>query len=296
MRAAAAIDGHCHVWRASDGERFPMRDKIPALARDCSWEELARIQQAAAIAGTVLVQAVDSVDESLRLLALAEREPRILGVIAWCDPTRPDFAAMLAAYRGHPKFVGVRPMPHDAFGGDWLDAAATRRAFAHLCDMDCAVDLLVLERDLGRAAGLLREFPSLRCVLNHAGRPAVMAGDIAAWRGCMQALASLPALHVKCSGLVERAGVEWTPATLAPWIRGLVEVFGDRRVIFGSNWPLLTLASRYDLWVDTVCDALASLPRSAETLDRVMRGNAAEFYRLAMAQPRHRSSRGGEGA
>jgi len=293
MHAAGAIDAHCHVWRASDGERFPMRAKIPALARDFTFEELAGLQQASGIAGTVLVQAVDSVDESLRLLALAESEPRIVGVVAWADPTRDDFGATIDRYRRHPKFVGIRPMPHDTFGGDWMDAPATRRAFAQLEALGCTVDLLARERDLARAGRLVREFPALRCVLNHAGRPAVMAGDIDGWRARMRALASLPSLHVKCSGLTERAGVEWTPEGMAPWIHGLVEIFGDERVIFASNWPVMTLACRYDLWVDTVRAALAR-QAGATTLERVMRSNALAFYRVA--PPHHRSQPGGESA
>ena len=283
MSVAGAIDAHCHVWRLDDGEPFAVRAKIPALARDFTPDELATLQQASGVSGTVLIQAVDSVAESRRLLTRAEDDPRILGVVAWADPTRHDCVATIDAYRRHPKFVGIRPMPRDTFGGDWLDAASTRRVFAHLQDIDRSLDLLVQERDLARAERLLREFPGLRCVLNHAGRPAVMAGDIDAWRARMGALASLPSLYVKCSGLTERAGLEWTPQLVVPWIRGLVEIFGDERVMFASNWPVITLACRYDLWVDTVRAALAD--RSAAALDRIMRGNAAAFYRLASAAP-----------
>ena len=279
MPAAGAIDAHCHVWRASDGERFPVRAKIAALARDFTFEELAVLQQASGVAGTVLVQAVDSVAESLRLLALAEAHRRVRGVVTWADPTRDDFVATIEAYRGHPKFVGIRPMPHDTFGGEWLDAPATRRAFAHLQDVGCPVDLLVQERDLARAERLVREFPALRCVLNHAGRPAVMAGAIDAWRARMRTLASLPSMSVKCSGLAERAGVEWTRGSITPWITGLVDMFGDERVIFASNWPVMTLACRYDLWVDTVRAALEGY--GGAVLDRVMGTNAVAFYRLA---------------
>jgi L-fuconolactonase len=296
MHPAGAIDAHCHVWLAGDGERFPMRAKIPALARDFTFEELASLQEASGMAGTVHVQAVDSAAESLRLLAQADAHPRILGVVAWADSTRDDFVATVESYRGHAKFVGIRPMPHDVFGGDWLDATPTRRALAHLRDIGCCVDLLVQERDLERAERLVRDLPGLRCVLNHAGRPAVMAGDLDTWRTRMRALARLPSLYVKCSGLTERAGVEWTPARMAPWIRALVEIFGDARVMFGSNWPVITLACRYDLWVDTVRAALVGLGTAGATLDRVMRGNAAGFYGLASTSSHHGPLPGGESA
>lgn len=283
MMPTGATDAHCHVWRLDDGERFPMREKIPALARDFTLEELARLQSACGVAGTVLVQAVDSVRESERLLADAARDDRVLGVVAWADPTREDFEDVVARYRAAPKFVGIRPMPRDTFGGAWLRDPATARALAHLAHIGRPVDVLVMERDLDDLHALLRRCDGVRCVLNHAGRPAVMSGALASWRERMQRLAAIPTVAVKCSGLAERAGVEWTPATLRPWIAALLETFGPTRVVFASNWPTMTLACRYDLWVETLLSALQEAGASAHEIGCVMRDNAAALYGLRVA-------------
>ena len=180
----SAIDAHCHVWSTGDGEAFRMRDKIPALARDFTLEELSALQRRCNVEGTVLIQAVDSATESERLLAMAARDARVLGVVAWADPTHDDFEATLERYRANPRFVGIRPMPHDTFGGEWLREAHTRRAFAHLERIGCPVDLLVQEADLDALCELLGPFGRLPSVLNHAGRPCVMAGERGPWRRC----------------------------------------------------------------------------------------------------------------
>src|SRR5438067_1653064 len=94
-----AIDAHCHVWCRDDGETIALRDKIPALARDFTLEELTTLQQRSGVEGAILVQAVDSVAESDRLLAIAERERRVLGVVAWADPARDDFETVIGRYQ-----------------------------------------------------------------------------------------------------------------------------------------------------------------------------------------------------
>ena len=276
----SAIDAHCHVWSTGDGEAFRMRDKIPALARDFTLEELSALQRRCNVEGTVLIQAVDSAAESERLLAMAARDARVLGVVAWADQTHDDFEATLERYRANPRFVGIRPMPHDTFGGEWLREAHTRRAFAHLERIGCPVDLLVQEADLDALCELLGPFGRLPSVLNHAGRPCVMAGERGPWRSRMRRLAQCPGLLVKCSGLTERAGVEWTRETIEPWIVDLLDIFGDHRVMFASNWPIVTLACRYDLWFETVSSVLADVGLPAAGRDRVMRQNAVTHYGL----------------
>jgi L-fuconolactonase len=278
-----AIDAHCHVWRRDDGEALALRDKIPALFRDFTLDELTTLQQRSGVDGAILVQAVDSVAESDRLLALAEREQRVLGVVAWADPVRDDFEAVIGRYQASKRFVGIRPMPHDTFGGGWLRAPQTRRAFAHLERLGCSVDLLVQEGDLDALCELVGPFGRLPSVLDHAGRPCVMAGERGPWRSRMRRLAQCPGLSVKCSGLTERAGVEWTRETIKPWIADMLEIFGDHRVMFASNWPIVTLACRYDLWLDTVSSVLAEVGLSADSQDRVMRHNAITHYGLDRA-------------
>lgn len=284
------IDAHAHVWSADDGERFPMREKIAALQRDFPATELQRLQDGAGVTGSVLIQAVASATESRRLLALAASNSRILGVVCWLDVADPAHGELLAEYGESPAFVGVRPMPADTFGSAWLTADCTSQALRSLRAADCTVDFLLPVDALGSLRAVVREHPGLRCVLDHCGRPAVMAGVNASWREEMRLLARETDIAVKCSGLAERAGVEWTRESLKPWVGYLLEAFGTGRVMFASNWPILTLAADYGLWVRTMLGTLQELGLSATEVADVMSHTASRFYQLSSATERMNSS------
>ena len=279
--ATPYLDPHVHLWTRDAAEPFWMCQKIDALDRDFTLEALGRLQDAAGVGGAIAVQAMTDVAESERLLDLAQASPRLAGVVAWADLLDPALGERVAAYRTRPKFAGIRPLPPDTFGGDWLGDARSAAALDTLRSLDCCVDLLARVEDLPRLRALVRRIPGLRAVLNHAGRPAVMTGDTAAWRREMIAFARETGAVVKCSGLVERAGVEWTAASITPWVAGLIEAFGPKRVMFATNWPVMTISANYGLWVRTLAAILEELGLAAEERDDVMWRTAATTYRVA---------------
>jgi L-fuconolactonase len=140
--------------------------------------------------------------------------------------------------------------------------------------------VLVRVEDLPRARVFLRAFPGLRVVLNHGGRPAVMTGQLEPWATEIRAFARETAAVVKCSGLVERAGVEWSRASVRPYVETLLDAFGPERTMFATNWPVSTISSRYDLWVDTLAGILDDAGMAAGDRDAIMGGTAARHYRI----------------
>lgn len=279
--AAPYLDAHIHLWRHSDGEDFWMRRKIPALDRDFTESDLRENRARCNVEAAVVVQAMHNLAESRRLLDIAARSDQLAGVVGWCDLFDPALDAVLADFARTPKFVGVRPLPPDTFGGDWIADPRSRRAFQVFQDHDISVDVLVRVEDLGRARAFLREFPGMRIVLNHGGRPAVMTGELEPWRTEIRAFARETSAVVKCSGLVERAGVEWTRASVRPYVESLIDAFGPGRVMFATNWPVSTISSRYDLWVESLTGILDDLRLSHADRTAIMAGTAARHYRIA---------------
>lgn len=257
-----------------------MREKIPALDRDFTEDDLRAQRARCNVGGAIVVQAMHNVAESHRLLAASKASDQLPGVIAWCDLFDPALADLLAEYREHPRFVGVRPLPPDTFGGDWLADRRSANAFRHFEALDISVDVLVRVGDLARARAFLRGFPGLRAVLNHGGRPSVLAGELEPWASEIRAFARETSATVKCSGLVERAGVEWSPASLRPWVETLVDAFGPERTMYATNWPVSTISSRYDLWTNTLAGLLDELGLRASSRDAIMGGTAARHYRI----------------
>jgi L-fuconolactonase len=70
----------------------------------------------------------------------------------------------------------------------------------------------------------------------------------------------------------------WTPALLKPYIDVVLQAFGPKRLMYGSDWPVMLLAGDYVRWYDVVANSIAKLSKSEQ--DRIMGGTAAEAYGL----------------
>jgi L-fuconolactonase len=117
-------------------------------------------------------------------------------------------------------------------------------------------------------------------VLDHAGKPDVAGGRLEPWRSDLRALAAHPNVVCKLSGLAtEDDWAAWTPATVAPYLAHALEVFGPARRLFGSDWPVVTLAGSSEHWTDAVLAVLGSL--DAGERQGVLAGNAERVYGLA---------------
>jgi L-fuconolactonase len=139
-------------------------------------------------------------------------------------------------------------------------------------------DALVLPRHLPALLRFAERFPGLPIVINHGAKPAVADGVQEPWRADLARLAALPSVHCKLSGLVTEAGVDWNLERLRPYADTILGLFGPGRVMWGSDWPVLNLASHYEQWV-AVCDAL--LVEYDDTARSAVFGlNAQRFYRL----------------
>ncbi|MGQ0543851.1 MAG: amidohydrolase family protein [Betaproteobacteria bacterium] len=276
--AIPSLDAHVHLWRRDDEERHWMREKIDALNRDFAEEHLRELRGKCGVGGAILVQAYNGAKETMHWLRKVEQTDQLVGVIGWADLFSAALEDDIRSYQECPKFVGVRPLPPDTFGADWLSDPRSKEAMGALQKIQASVDILLRVENLGRARELFRQFPGLRLVLNHGGRPPVMTGELGPWRSEIQMFAKQTSAVVKCSGLVERAGVEWTKDSVKPYVATLIEAFGTRRVMFATNWPVMTISSTYDLWVRTLARILNELGLSQDEQDDVMWRTASRHY------------------
>jgi L-fuconolactonase len=147
-----------------------------------------------------------------------------------------------------------------------------------MCANDLSFDALVLPRQLQSLRGVAERYPDLPIVIDHAGKPPVASGELSPWREEMNRLAALQQVHCKLSGLVTEAAPGWTAGALKPYVAAILSAFGPERVMWGSDWPVLDLASSYDEWVALSDALLAGLNQHERR--RVYGLNAAAFYRL----------------
>lgn len=254
------------------------------LARPFLPADLAPILARHGIDRTVLVQAAATEAESAFLLSIAERHAFVAGVVTWLDMESDDFESRLDAQMAHQKFVGVRPMIQDIADPTWMLKPSVKRSFAVLVDRNVCFDFLIRPHQLDPALQILHEFPRLRAVIDHLAKPDIRRGMTEPWRSLMRRVADHDNVFCKLSGMVTEADHQhWSAGDLEPYIAHAVGCFGPERLMFGSDWPVCTLAATYAQVLTALESNLASLGLDEPALARIFGGTAWEFYRLELA-------------
>jgi L-fuconolactonase len=270
------IDAHQHFWDISRGDYGWLTPDLGPIYRDFGPHDLSPLLRAHGIGGTILVQAAPTEAETLYLLGIAAGCDTVLGVVGWTDFEAPDVPARIAALAANPHLVGLRPMVQDLADDTWLSRSDLDVAFAAMIAQDLTFDALVLPRHLVPLLARMRRHPDLRVVIDHAAKPVVngtLPGD---WAADIATLARETTAMCKISGLVTEAGPDWTVAMLRPVVDHLLDVFGPGRLLWGSDWPVCTLAARYGDWDEATAVLLRGV--DAESRDAILGGNARRLY------------------
>ncbi|MFF3500935.1 amidohydrolase family protein [Streptomyces sp. NPDC003247] len=275
------VDAHHHVWDLSVRDQGWIGGDSP-LRRDFGLADLAPEARAAGVDRTVLVQTVTVAEETPELLALAAAHDLVAGVVGWTDLTRPDVADELARLRelpgGH-HLKGVRHQVQSEADPDWLLRPDVGRGLAAVADAGLVYDLVVLPHQLPACVRAAARHPGLTFVLDHLGKPPVASGAREPWESDLRALAALPNTAAKLSGLVTEADpAGWTPEELRPYADAALEAFGPHRLMFGSDWPVCTLAASYGEVLAAARTVTGGLGAAERT--EVFEATAARLYHL----------------
>jgi L-fuconolactonase len=186
------------------------------------------------------------VDEARLLFGYLPEIPEIAGVVAWADPCSTDLEETLRGYRALPggeRLVGIREQIQGIDDPGYFDRDDLRRGLSAIGAEGLAFDLVIRADQIAAAARLAGELPGVRFVLDHLGKPAIRAGRFGPWAAEVALLAACPNVTAKLSGLVTEAAWEsWTVHDLRPYVEEALRLFGAERLMFGSDWPVCTLA------------------------------------------------------
>ncbi len=274
------IDSHQHFWRYNAEDYGWMAGDRSPLQVDYMPPDMQALLAASGIDGTVAVQARQVVRETEFLLALAEQFDLIRGVVGWVDMRADDVEAQLERFADHPRMVGVRHIVHDEADDRFMLGGNFLRGLAALKGHDLRYDLLLYPRHIPVAIEVVKQFPEQPFALDHIAKPFIKDGIVGAWEDDIRRLASFENVYCKVSGMVtEAAWKTWTQDDFAPYLDIVFDCFGVERLMFGSDWPVCTLAGSYSQVVGIVETYIAAL--SADEQAAVMGGNATAFYGLA---------------
>ncbi|MBP2412115.1 L-fuconolactonase [Arthrobacter stackebrandtii] len=275
----ARLDSHLHLWELGEGRYSWLQPTHGVLYDSFTAEQAREALSAAGIEQAILVQADDTAEDNEAMLAAADANDWIVGVVGWLpleDPTAS--AALLETWGSNPKFRGVRTLIHDDPRANVLDLGPVRSTLALIEKAGLAFDVPnAYPRHLGQTAAIARDFPELTVVVDHLGKPPRAAGDasMAEWERQLRDVAAVPNTVAKVSGLFE-GGVDFSAAALARTWDVALSAFGPERLMFGGDWPVSLLGGTYAETVSVIAGLIGSLSRAEA--QAVWAGTARRAY------------------
>jgi L-fuconolactonase len=274
------IDAHQHFWRYRPEEYGWMAGAgLEPIRRDFLPEDLEPELRAAGIAGAVSVQARQTLDETAWLLDLAGRHAFLRGVVGWVPLADPGAAGALERFAGRTKLKGVRHLLQDEPDDDYMLRPDFNAGVGRLHRCQLAYDILIFERHLPQTVRFVDRHPNQVFVLDHIAKPRIRERALSPWRENVAELAKRGNVYCKLSGMATEADWQtWRPEDLRPYFDTVLEAFGPKRLMFGSDWPVLLLAGAYQGWHAVAAEMISALSSSERAW--IMGGAAEEAYRL----------------
>ncbi len=273
------IDAHQHFWIYTPEGYGWIDDSMRVIRRNFLPEDLAKELEQNRFDGSVAVQARQTLEETRWLLSLADRSPRILGVVGWVDLRASNVSEQLREFSENRKFVGVRHVVQSEPDERFLMREDFLRGIAALEEFELAYDILIYPQHLAVAAEFVERFPRQRFVLDHMAKPPIKASEIEPWAAGIRQLAQFPNVLCKLSGLITEADWQlWKPEQMVPYLEVAFDAFGPQRLMIGSDWPVCLVAATYRTAMSVVQKWLGQFP--SETRDAILGGNAQRFWKL----------------
>ncbi|MBL4786333.1 MAG: amidohydrolase family protein [Cohaesibacteraceae bacterium] len=244
------IDAHQHFWKLARGDYEWLTSELAPIYRDFGPADLLPLLKAAGIDGTILVQATDTEEETEYLLSFADKYDWIFGVVGWVDMEASKAPDSIAQFASNPKFCGIRPMIQGLKDDAWMLRPALKSSVSALIEYGLCFDALVLPRHLPHLLRFVETYPDLPVVIDHGAKPEIKTGSFQPWANQIKTIADNSNAFCKLSGLVTEADSNWTASDIKPFARHILECFGPERVMFGSDWPVLNVASDYATWAE----------------------------------------------
>jgi L-fuconolactonase len=278
------IDAHHHVWRYTKKEYAWIAEGMNVLARDFLPEDLRRELSVSGIHGSIAVQARQTLEETSWLLRLADDFDFIRGVVGWAPLASPEFPAVIERLQESEKLKGLRHVIQDEPDENFMHRPDFNAGVALLKQFGLVYDILIFVRHLPAAISFVDRHPAQVFVLDHLAKPRIRDRELEPWRTNIRELARRENVYCKVSGMVTEANWKtWSPADLQPYFDVVLQAFGPKRLMAGSDWPVCLLATTYQTWFSTVEEFIR--PLSFAERELILGGVASEVYSVACGNP-----------
>jgi L-fuconolactonase len=273
------IDAHQHFWKFNTSEYSWISDQMKELKRDFLPDDLLLEINGIKFDGSIAVQARQSLEETRWLLSLAGKHDFIKGVVGWIDLCSDEAENQIREFINNQKFTGVRHVLQDEPDDRFMLTDSFLRGIGILGEYNLIYEILILPKHLSFAEELISGFPNQKFVLDHIAKPFIKGRILSPWKEGIKKLARHQNVSCKLSGMVtEAAWQDWKKEDFIPYLDVVFDAFGPSRLMIGSDWPVCTVSSSYNLTMNIVLDYIQSLKKTDR--DMVTGWNAIRIYNL----------------
>ena len=273
------IDAHQHFWKFD-----PLRDAwitsdMQVIRRDFYPQDLEPLLKISGITGTVVVQADQSLSETEFLLQQAQSNSFIKGVVGWIDLRSPQLDQDLSNLSLHRLLKGFRHIVQGEADPEFMLRAEFLHGMEMILSKGYSYDILIRDHQLSMAVEFCNRFPGANLVIDHLAKPPIRSGEWKAWAADLKKFSPLDHVYCKVSGLVTEADwSNWNKEDFTIYLDVVSEVFGARRMMYGSDWPVCLLAATYPEQLELVQHYFSSWSESDRKA--IFNDNATQFYHL----------------
>lgn len=273
------IDAHQHFWNFDPVRDSWIGDDMRLLQQDFLPEHLKPLLEQHSFDGCIAVQADQSEKETHFLLALAEENDFIKGVVGWVDLQCEKLEERLHYFAQFSKLKGFRHIVQGERDEQFMLRPTFVRGIGLLQQFNFTYDILIYPNQLQAATALVAQFPQQPFILDHIAKPPIKKRAIEGWKRDLKHLAQHPNVNCKVSGLVTEGDWQhWKQEDFTPYLDVATEAFGTNRLLYGSDWPVCLIAATYEQQLSIVQKHFETF--SATERAQVFGGNAQQFYRL----------------
>jgi predicted TIM-barrel fold metal-dependent hydrolase len=268
------VDSHLHIWRAAEAETPGVRTIVPPqtdvpieLAREAMLEN--QIDRA------VLVQPVFRGEDNSYVAGCARAEPARFAAVCVVDPRIPQAEERLAYWIGQ-GCRGLRLRPRIAVEAAIFCDPSTYPLWQAAEREGIVVSVLAGPEHARTIGELAQRFPVVPIIIDHMGHPSVAEGVHGQEFQELLRLVKHPSVRLKVRGFYHFSRQRFPYHDCWDLIRAVYEHFGPARLIWGSDFPHVLLASGYRRSLALPEQVLSAW--NADDCDLIMGQNAVKLY------------------
>jgi len=278
------IDSHHHLWDLSiRPQEWMVGDGMEPVKRNFDTTDLRSAIEGTGVEKTILVHATTTHAETYELLALADVDPTIVGVVGWLQIDSADAINECEKYLQAPGasyLKGIRDVAQDLPDSNYLAKPQSIATVRELGKLGLTYDILTKTPELQAAIDLVQACPDVQFVLDHISKPYIAKGELEPWKSLITKLASFENVSCKISGMVTEAKWNaWDLSDFAPYVDHIIESFSPQRLMFGSDWPVALLAAPSYSEVVHLAENLTAKFNETEN-ELFWRNNALSAYKI----------------